>query len=374
MKMKPICPAHFPWKNYQKYTYPLGLDLGDIFFLSGTSASEYDPVSDKVVARGDLAVQTRTAIEKIGTILAASDLSFEDVVSVNQYVTPSAFDKLSDVESIFAGCGLKSSTRHVSAVNRLMRRDALIELEVIAARRSARKRFSNTPHIERVLSKENTLLFVDELKNGAPHLTVTDAIAAEIASITSSLNAAGLDWSSIARCRLELATSDFGELDAAVSQARALLPGLPALPAIGVSSLPGSRKAGLAVEICASKGADGAPFETAGGLVRRVGSILFVTGVGCDQPANDLVGQFERIYGTIIPELLKSFKIDMNGIIQTVEWITTDVLPSYRETAAVRRKYLCEPFPVASGLVCSSLPKGHKVTVDIIATAQGSLV
>ena len=67
--MRAITPSEFPWFKYSDYTFSLGLMLGDDAFLSGHSASEFDPESKKMVVKGDMAAQTRTAYAKIERIL-----------------------------------------------------------------------------------------------------------------------------------------------------------------------------------------------------------------------------------------------------------------------------------------------------------------
>jgi enamine deaminase RidA (YjgF/YER057c/UK114 family) len=366
--MKPICPSHFPWKDYKKYTYPLGLDLGSICFLSGTSASEYDAATEKIVARGDLPTQTKTALEKIGTILTAAGYSFADTVSLIQYVTPAAFEQLNELNPLFQGHGIDLSSIHVAPVDRLMRRDALIELELIAARPNACKSVSRHPYVARVDCGDDGLLFIGKIADGVVRQPVSEAIVEEVAAVSAALAAAGIGWSHVARCRLALASRESHDLDEAVTELRRVLPGLPVVPVVGVIALPAARRAQLSVEICAEEpGSQPELAAAGGGLVRRVGPLLIATGLCSDDSGLDLVGQYERIFGAVIPELLTSEGMNMSGIIQTVEWVTADVLPSYRDTGAVRRKYLREPFPVASGLVCSALPAQRKIAVDIIA-------
>lgn len=373
--MQPICPPHFPWKDYRKYTYPLGLDLGAVCVLSGTSASEYDAVTGKIVARGDLAAQTATALEKIGTVLTAAGYAFADTVSLVQYVTPAAFAALPSVPPLFAARGIDLSRVHVVAVDRLMRRDALIELELTAARPEARRPAEGLTQSVRVGLGDGALIFPggDAGTAATPASSLHDAIAGEVQAAGAVLRAAGIGWAQVARCRLALADAGVAEVDQAVAELRALLPDLPAVPVIGVAALPAGRRVQLSVELCADTAEAPPPVAVAGGLVRRVGPLLVATGLGCDDATRDLVGQCAQLYGTVIPELLASAGIEMSGIVQTVEWVTAEALPDYRATGAVRRQYLKEPFPVASGLVCSALPARRRIAIDIIAADRQRL-
>ena len=81
-----IKPAHFPWFDYSRYSFSLGLKTPASVYLSGHTASEYDPVAKRIVIRGGMTAQVRTAWAKIGTILDASGLGFENVVRVVEYL------------------------------------------------------------------------------------------------------------------------------------------------------------------------------------------------------------------------------------------------------------------------------------------------
>ena len=77
-----IEPAHFPWFDYSRYSFSLGLKTPAGVYLSGHTASEYDPVAKRIVVRGGMTEQVRTAWTKIGAILDAAGLGFENVVRV----------------------------------------------------------------------------------------------------------------------------------------------------------------------------------------------------------------------------------------------------------------------------------------------------
>ena len=68
MKLKAITPAHYPWYDYARYSFSLGLMTDRGAYLSGHTASEYDPVNKKIVGRGSMTDQVRTAYAKIGAI------------------------------------------------------------------------------------------------------------------------------------------------------------------------------------------------------------------------------------------------------------------------------------------------------------------
>jgi enamine deaminase RidA (YjgF/YER057c/UK114 family) len=81
-----IKPAHFPWFDYSRCSFSLGLKTPAGVYLSGHTASEYDSVAKRIVVRGGMTEQVRTAWTKIGAILDAAGLGFENVVRVVEYL------------------------------------------------------------------------------------------------------------------------------------------------------------------------------------------------------------------------------------------------------------------------------------------------
>ena len=128
-----IEPEHFDWLDYRKYTFSLGLTAGADVFLSGHSASCYDPGEGRVVVRGGMAEQCRTAYEKIGALLEACGLGPASVVHVVEYVAAEAVDRYPEIAGVRAEV-LSGARPAVSTVivSRLLRRNALVEIEVTA--------------------------------------------------------------------------------------------------------------------------------------------------------------------------------------------------------------------------------------------------
>ena len=82
MERSAIKPRRFPWYDYERYTFSLGLSVGERTFLSGHSASEYDAGAREIVVKGGMREQARTAWAKIEAILEAAGRSQADVVRV----------------------------------------------------------------------------------------------------------------------------------------------------------------------------------------------------------------------------------------------------------------------------------------------------
>ena len=132
MTFTAIEPAEFPWFDYSRYTFSLGLARGP-HYLSGHSASEYDREERSIVVRGDLAQQTRTAYAKIERILSAHGLDFGDVVRLVENVTVAGIDDYLAAEAVRGEVfGDHRPVVSTVCVERLLRPAALIEIEVVA--------------------------------------------------------------------------------------------------------------------------------------------------------------------------------------------------------------------------------------------------
>ena len=62
-----IRPERFPWFDYSRYSFSLGLSLGpDRATLSGHSASAYDPERARIVVDGGMAARPARPTERSG--------------------------------------------------------------------------------------------------------------------------------------------------------------------------------------------------------------------------------------------------------------------------------------------------------------------
>lgn len=121
------------WTIYERRTYSPAVKKGNLIFVSGQTGTEYDPALGKVVARGDVAEQTRRALEKIKTILEAAGASMADVVKTVDYVAPAALESYSATAQVrreYFKDAFPAATGIV--VNRLLRDGVLIEIDAIA--------------------------------------------------------------------------------------------------------------------------------------------------------------------------------------------------------------------------------------------------
>jgi len=113
-------------------SYSAAIESGELVFVSGQIP--LDPLAGKLVA-GDIAAQTRQALENVKAILAAAGLTFAHVVKTTIFLTSMQdFAAVNDVyKSYMAEPYPARSTIAVAALPM----GARVEIEMIAARSAA---------------------------------------------------------------------------------------------------------------------------------------------------------------------------------------------------------------------------------------------
>jgi 2-iminobutanoate/2-iminopropanoate deaminase len=105
------------WKHYGKATYSAAVKKGNLLFISGQGAIDYE--TNEIVGKGDVVAQTRQIYENIRTI--------------TDYIVPDALPHYKDTAAIrreYFKNGFPASTGVI--VHRLIRSEMLIEVDVIA--------------------------------------------------------------------------------------------------------------------------------------------------------------------------------------------------------------------------------------------------
>src|SRR4029079_18539543 len=126
-------PKHFPWFDYSRYSFSMGLRSSAGTYLSGNTASEFDPAVKRIVVKGDMTDQVRTAWAKIGAILEAGGLSYADVTRVVEYVKPQGIERYAEANAVrHEVFGSHQPVVYTVPVKALLRPDAFIEIEVTA--------------------------------------------------------------------------------------------------------------------------------------------------------------------------------------------------------------------------------------------------
>ena len=314
-------PADYLFFEYRRFTFSLGIAAGGGVWLSGSTAVRVDTARKAMVVEGDLVAQAQVIFDKMRITLAAGGLGLGDIVRVVQYVTPAALADLPKLSAflaeVFTGVALMITT---IVVKRLLRSEALIEIEAVAGRGGR----SMVEHLPTVAGAD---------------------VPTAWAHADKLLAARGLERRHVVRA-LELFTpaaagrAERPEDDAG-SVIRVVMPRVV------------DAKAGVQIEIAASNG----------------GNVLFVTATG-DPAAGDVVGQCREIYARI-GTLLAAGGAGLDAVVKTTEFVTSEGLDAYRKTADVRREVFALPYPAATGVVCEGLMQpGAQLAVEAVAVME----
>jgi enamine deaminase RidA (YjgF/YER057c/UK114 family) len=397
-----LLPSHFPWFDYSRYSFSLGLAVGSSLYLSGHSASEYDRERGAIVVKGGMAEQARTAWTKIAAILEAGGCTLADIVRAVEYVTQAGIRYYADAERARGEMlGDRRSALNTVVVEQLLRPQALIEIEVVArpsgAAQGSRSKECGSgadtggrrgPRGRAVAAWEDDgIVYLSSLlptdRGGqliAPGDVVgqTRAIYRRAALVLDSLQL-GLD--NIVKTIDYLTPAALGDYARTAEVRRECL--APAFPASTGIVMPrvAHPDALIQVDIIASRRSreitnpgwsnyDKLTFSP--GV--RTGNLLFMSGVaaldaqtGRSVHQGNIATQAEYIYNQIL-EVVASAGGSAQHLVKTIEYVTAAGLPGYREVANVRTRIMCAPLPASTGVVCAGLLRPEfQLEVDAFA-------
>ena len=357
-----IKPERFPWFDYSKYTFSLGLDLGGgTAVLSGHTASEFDPESRRIVVRGTLADQVRTAYNKIEAILEGAGLSLADVVRVCEYVKVSAIDDYGEIERVRSAMLLGANpTVNTVAVDALLRPDALLEIEVMAKKGGAEDPFDGVVYLPSL-----------EVGDASDLEQQANSVYDRAAALLSDL---GLSLTDVTKT---LTSLPIGNLEAYEPVARDLggrLGDVAPAATIIVARRLRSPQARIQVDMIASRkpaeSIGAVPDNRSASTAVRAGRVLFMSGVRAAGGGVDVLADAERIYSAI-GAVLKGAGAGTEALVKTNEYVVPAALQGYRGVAEVRSRHLSEPYPSSTGLVVPEIRDGGLIEVDPIAVLAG---
>ena len=118
-----------PWKQGSRYTFSAAVKTGNLLFISGMTAG--DPETGEIVGKGDIVAQTRFIYQKMEQVLEAAGATFDDIVKTQEYITTTeSYKETAKIRREYFRNGFPAATGVV--VKRLLRKDALIEIDAIA--------------------------------------------------------------------------------------------------------------------------------------------------------------------------------------------------------------------------------------------------
>ena len=376
MSIPAITPDHFPYFPYKGFTFSLGRSNGRTAWLSGHSGAAYDPSVGKMTVSGSMAEQCSKAYEKIGAILAAADLGFADVVHVTENVTLAGLPDYAAAEQVRAGTfGERQPTITTVVVDRLVRRAALIEVQVVArrgggeliatteegARRSCISVADGVVQLPTILPVDPDGQVVAEDDFGGQYRYCLERAAELLVRV-------GLGLGNVVRT-VDYSTPATREVYRKMHRPRMELLG-PVYPGAAGILMSRMHRPGVlvALDVTASRDPLSAVnpgwsrYETLSySPAVRAGDNLFMSGFAAldmeSQHAlfpGDLAAQAEHTYAAIL-EVIEAAGGAPTDLVDTLEYVTLAGFPDYRAVADVRKRMLSAPWPASVGAVCAEL-------------------
>jgi enamine deaminase RidA (YjgF/YER057c/UK114 family) len=391
-----IDPQKFPWLDLNRYTFCMGAENAGIFYLSGQTASEYDPDQGKVVCKGDLIDQTKVIYEKLGVVLEAAGLGFENVVQTVDYVDPVGLPQYRQTGEVrrqylrdtpVAATGI--------CVERLLRPDALMEVSAVAMKGEKRvldpgwDRFQQLTYVPGVEVEDIVWLsgFVGyEETDGQRHYPQETGrqVSLTYDFIGDVLRAAGSEPGDVVKSLDYIAPRAVLQYRDTGAVRRDFYGGqYPTATGIVVNRL--LRPEGhVEIETVAVTGEGRQDIrvpEWEGRYGRltyhpgvKKGHLLYLSGQGAvDHTTSQSVGgwdmaaQAEQAYSNIA-RVIAEAGYSMDDVVNTIEYVTPNALMAYRGVAEVRRKYFGDRYPSATGVVMHELLR-PEMMIEVTAVA-----
>ena len=372
-----VDPEKFPWLDPRRYTFSMAAEAHGVVYLSGQTAGEYDPEAGRVTCKGGLVEQTRLIYEKLGVVLEAAGLGFQNVVKTVDYLDPVAlphYRQTADVRREYLQGPVVSTG---VCVQRLLRRDALIEISAVAM--AGDKRAVNPSGPDQTLTfapavESGDIVWLSglvghQVVDGQSHYPqdtgrqlelgyqtvggVLAAAGAGTSDIVSGLEyvdpQAFLGYPGAANLRREF----FGEVLPAVSEVvvnRLLRPdGHVELEAVAVKG--GERQQIVLPEWQAQyQHANAVPGTRKGRLLHISGQSSLDHTTGQSVGGFDVAAQAEQAYRNV-NQVLAAAGYTLDDVVNTIEWVAPNGLMGYRDVQEVRRKIFGREFPSASGIM-----------------------
>lgn len=362
MKFEVLRPKHFPWFDYTRYSFSMGLKSPTGAYLSGNTASEFDPAAKRIVVKGGMTDQVRTAWAKIGAILEAGGLSYADVTRVVEYVKPEGIERYAEADAVRKEVfGSHKPVVYTVPVKALLRPDAFIEIEVTASPVPGKKETAGVVFLP-------TVQPVDDQGNIIGKGDVVAQARAIFEKAGKMLAALGVGFDRVVKT-CDYITSPALPNYKFTGRVRKdhLGPVYPGAAGIIMPRLV-HPEALIQYDFIATRDT---PVLVNPGWTRyqkltyspavRAGKLLFMSGQGSLDPATervvhdgDVVAQAEYTYGNVI-KVLEAAGAGPQNLVKTIEYVTPNALARYRDVAKVREKLLREPWPASTGLICEAL-------------------
>ena len=392
-----VDPAKFPWLDLNRYTFCMGAENGGILYLSGQTASEYDPELGRVVCKGDLLDQTRVIYEKLAVVLEAAGMTFQNVVQTVDYIDATAlplYRQTGEIRKQYLRDTAVGATG--ICVERLLRPDAFIEVSMVAMKgvknpiNPGWERYGQLTYVPGV-EVDNIVwtsgFLGSETVDGQTHYPQDTARQVELTYgiIGEVLAAAGAGPGDVVKTLDYISPLSLLQYpDTAQVRRRFFGDRFPASTSIPVNRL--LRPDGhVEIEVVAVKGGTREEIrvpeweQNYGGLTQNAGvkkgRLLQISGqssvdhaTGATVGGYDIVAQAEQAYRNIA-RVMDEGGYSMDDIVNTIEWVAPNGMMEYRKVGEVRRKYFGDRFPSATGISMHRILGRPEQLIEVTAVA-----
>ena len=362
MSFTALKPARFPWFDYSRYSFSLGLKSATGTYLSGHTGSEYDAAAKRIVVRGGMGDQVRTAYAKIGAILESGGLGYGDVTRIVEYVKPEGIERYAEAAAVRREVFKeKQPVVNTVPVKALLRPEAFIEIEVTAGAAPGAQPSSGVVFLPTVQPVDDQ----GNIVGAGDVIAQTHAIFERAGKMLAAL---GLGFDRVVKTLDYITPAALAAYKGTGRVRRERLgPVYPGAAGILMPRLI-HPQALIQYDFIATRDT---PVAVNPGWTRyqkltyspavRAGRLLFMSGQGSLDPATervvhdgDVVAQAEYTYRNVI-KVLEAAGGGPQNLVKTIEYVTPAALARYRDVAKVREKLLREPWPASTGLVCEAL-------------------
>lgn len=351
MKLRAVEPTRFPWLDTSKYSFSPAVEAAGAVWLSGQTASAYDPERGRVVVAKGAAAQASRCWEKVDAILEAAGRGAETCSELVEYLT---VDGLREREAIAGVCPTARAASTV-VVQSLVRPKAVVEIEVAAGTPDGLVRL---PQIL-PLRADGSVVAPGDLVGQAEFV---------LEEAGRQLETHGLDLGHVVRTVEQTTAATRGRYrDTGKARKRLLGPAFPASTGVLSPELP-HPGALIALEVWASAhpkrvinpgwpAFDRLSFSP--GVA--AGELLFISGTAAWDPRSgetvapgEIGAQAEFVYEQIAA-VCSAAGGSIDDVIKTVEYVTPAGVGGYREVGSVRERVLGRPLPASTGVVVAGL-------------------
>lgn len=387
MTLNAITPTaeQFPWFPYEGFTFCLGLTEGDDAWTSGHTSARHDATIGKMTVNGTMTEQAEIAYRKTLAILEAAGFTAADVTRITENVTKAGMHAYEEQAAVRRRIYGDRPTVRTVAVERLVRRNAWLEVELHATKGGGKTLVATSSEPQAGTFRPSA---ITEGAHGVVYLPTVVPIDENgevvfpgdfVAQYRYVLEKAGEMLESVgltlghAVTTFDYSTPETRDVYRKTHWVRKELLGqnkngvFPGAGGILMSELhaPGVM---VAMDVTASRhelelvNPGWSRYDTltyAPGI--KAGRMLFMSGFASldmeSQQAlhdGDLGKQAEVTYGAIV-HLLEHEGLTPADLLETTEYCVESYVGDYKAVADVRERLLTAPWPASTGALCHSL-------------------